>query len=111
MRYKPLSPIQKCPQRKALVTSELSRGAFTQPHMGAFMQAHRQLDPPGSLFLSNTKYIPSRHGRRPKNRAPEKCFRAPFAHPKVPPEEAPLGSSDVPKSFLWGHFWMGERGL
>ena len=24
---------------------------------------------------------------------------------------APLGSSLVPKAFLWGHFWMGERGL
>jgi len=24
--------------------------------------------------------------------------------------KAPLGSSDVPKAFLWGHFWMGERG-
>ena len=25
--------------------------------------------------------------------------------------KAPLGSSLVPKAFLWGHFWMGERGL
>ena len=24
--------------------------------------------------------------------------------------KAPLGSSLVPKAFLWGHFWMGERG-
>ena len=24
--------------------------------------------------------------------------------------KAPLGSSDVPKAFLWGHFWMGEKG-
>ena len=24
--------------------------------------------------------------------------------------KAPLGSSDVPKAFLWGHFWMGEWG-
>ena len=23
--------------------------------------------------------------------------------------KAPLGSSVVPKAFLWGHFWMGER--
>ena len=23
---------------------------------------------------------------------------------------APLGTSDVPKAFLWGHFWMGEKG-
>uniref|UniRef100_A0A8B9SGF0 Uncharacterized protein n=1 Tax=Anas platyrhynchos TaxID=8839 RepID=A0A8B9SGF0_ANAPL len=38
---------------------------------GAFMQPHMQLDPPGSLFLSNTKHIPSRHGRRLKTRAPE----------------------------------------
>ena len=22
--------------------------------------------------------------------------------------KAPLGSSLVPKAFLWGHFWMGE---
>ena len=25
--------------------------------------------------------------------------------------KAPLGSSLVPKAFLWGHFWMGEWGL
>ena len=25
--------------------------------------------------------------------------------------KAPLGSSVVPKAFLWGHFWMGEWGL
>ena len=25
--------------------------------------------------------------------------------------KAPLGSSLVPKAFLWGHSWMGERGL
>ena len=25
--------------------------------------------------------------------------------------EAPLGSSLVPKAFLWGHFWMAEWGL
>ena len=25
--------------------------------------------------------------------------------------KAPLGSSLVPKAFLWGHFWMGEKGL
>ena len=25
--------------------------------------------------------------------------------------KAPLGSSFVPKAFLWGHFCMGERGL
>ena len=25
--------------------------------------------------------------------------------------EAPLGSSVVPKAFLWGHFWISERGL
>ena len=25
--------------------------------------------------------------------------------------KAPLGSSAVPKAFLWGHFWMGEWGL
>ena len=25
--------------------------------------------------------------------------------------EAPLGSSVVPKAFLWGHFWMGELGF
>ena len=25
--------------------------------------------------------------------------------------KAPLGSSLVPKAFLWGHFWMGEMGL
>ena len=25
--------------------------------------------------------------------------------------KAPLGSSVVPKVFLWGHFWMGEWGL
>ena len=24
--------------------------------------------------------------------------------------KAPLGSSVVPKAFLWGHFWMGEKG-
>ena len=24
--------------------------------------------------------------------------------------KAPLGSSVVPKAFLWGHFWMGEWG-
>ena len=24
--------------------------------------------------------------------------------------KAPLGSSLVPKAFLWGHFWMGEKG-
>ena len=24
--------------------------------------------------------------------------------------KAPLGSSLVPNAFLWGHFWMGERG-
>ena len=24
--------------------------------------------------------------------------------------KAPLGSSLVPKAFLWGHFWMGEGG-
>ena len=24
--------------------------------------------------------------------------------------KAPVGSSLVPKAFLWGHFWMGERG-
>ena len=24
--------------------------------------------------------------------------------------KAPLGSSLVPKVFLWGHFWMGEKG-
>ena len=24
---------------------------------------------------------------------------------------APLGSSVVPKAFLWGHIWMGERGF
>ena len=23
---------------------------------------------------------------------------------------APLGSSLVPKAFLWGHFWKGEKG-
>ena len=22
----------------------------------------------------------------------------------------PLGTSDIPKAFLWGHFWMGEKG-
>ena len=25
--------------------------------------------------------------------------------------KAPLGSSVVPKAFLWGHFWMGELGI
>ena len=25
--------------------------------------------------------------------------------------KAPLGSSVVPKAFLWGHFWMGELGF
>ena len=25
--------------------------------------------------------------------------------------KAPLGSSLVPKAFLWGHFWMGKWGL
>ena len=25
--------------------------------------------------------------------------------------KAPLGSSLVPKAFLWGHFWMVQRGL
>ena len=25
--------------------------------------------------------------------------------------KAPLGTSDVPKAFLWGHFWMVQRGL
>ena len=25
--------------------------------------------------------------------------------------KAPLGSSLVPKAFLWGHFWMGEKCL
>ena len=25
--------------------------------------------------------------------------------------KAPLGSSLVPKAFLWGHFWIGEKGL
>ena len=25
--------------------------------------------------------------------------------------KAPLGSSLVPKAFLWGHFWMGDKGL
>ena len=24
--------------------------------------------------------------------------------------KAPLGSSVVPKAFLWGHFWMVQRG-
>ena len=24
--------------------------------------------------------------------------------------KAPLGDSLVPKAFLWGHFWMGEKG-
>ena len=24
--------------------------------------------------------------------------------------KAPLGSSLVPKAFLWGHIWMGEKG-
>ena len=77
-RYKPISSIQKCPQRKAWGTSELPRGAFTQPHM--------QLDPPSSLFPSNPKYNPNQHGRRLKTRTPENALRAPFAHPKVPPK-------------------------
>ena len=25
--------------------------------------------------------------------------------------KAPRGTSDVPKAFLWGHFWMVQRGL
>ena len=25
--------------------------------------------------------------------------------------KAPLGSSDIPKAFLWGHFWMSKKGL
>uniref|UniRef100_A0A8B9R6W4 Uncharacterized protein n=1 Tax=Anas platyrhynchos TaxID=8839 RepID=A0A8B9R6W4_ANAPL len=62
MRSEPFSPIQNCPQRKAWGTRELPRGAFTQPHM--------QLDPPGSLFLSKPKRIPSCHRRRVKNQAP-----------------------------------------
>ena len=70
---------QKCPQRKALGTSALPSGAITQSHM--------QLDPPCSLFPSNTKYRPSRLGIRLKTRAPENAFRAPFAHPEVPPKE------------------------
>ena len=60
-------------------TTELPRGALTQPHM--------QLDPPYSLFHSNPKYSPGPPGRRLKTRATEKALQAPFAHPKVPPEE------------------------
>ena len=79
MRCETLWTIQKCPQKKALGTSELPRGAFTQPHM--------QLDPPGSIFPSNAKYITSRHGRRLKTRAPESALQAPLDHPKVPAKE------------------------
>ena len=78
MRCEPFWTIQKCPQRKALGTSELPRGAFTQPHM--------QQDPPGSLFMSKPKPSPSRHRRRVKNQAPGNALRALFAHPKMPPK-------------------------
>ena len=47
------------------------------------MQPHMQLDPPGSLFPSNTKYNSSQHGRRLKTRAPENALQAPFAHPEA----------------------------
>ena len=98
MCYEPHSPIQKCPQRKALGTSELPRGAFTQPHM--------QLDPPGSLFQSNPKYNPGPHGRRLKNWAPENVLQAPFDHPNCPQSKA-LRTSELPRgAFMQPHIQL-----
>ena len=87
-RSKPLSPIQKCPQRKALGTAELPRGAFPLPQM--------QLEPPCLPFLSNPKHIPLRNHRGIKNSASENAFKARCAHPKVPPKEG-LGTTELPR--------------
>eukprot|EP00075_Anas_platyrhynchos_P013957 XP_027303210.1 ATPase family AAA domain-containing protein 2-like [Anas platyrhynchos] len=50
-----------------------------------------QLDTLCSLFLSNPNHNPIRHGRGIQNMAREKAFKAPFAHPKVPPKSGGFG--------------------
>ena len=102
MQSEPLWTIQKCHQRKALGTSEVPRGAFTQPHM--------QLDPPGSLFPSNSKYSPSSKGRRLKNRASENALRFPLDHPKVPQRKV-LGTSELRRgAFTQPHMQLDPPG-
>ena len=100
--FRALSPIQKCPQRKALGTTELPRGAFRQPHM--------QLDPLYSLFHSNPEYNPGPHGRRLKNRASENALQTHSPIQKCPQRKA-LGTSELPRgAFMQPHMQLDPPG-